>query len=93
MTDHLPERCFVALPGVPKSQNVFVCVRGDVGVQATSVDFGDFEAARHVVRRLNEALGIGPVQERAMLIGCLTGWSGGRRAVDPDGWQTSVTVH
>lgn len=45
MTDNLPERCFVVLPGVPTRQNVFVCVRGELGVQATRMDFGDYEAA------------------------------------------------
>lgn len=76
MTDRLPERCFVVLPGVPKGQNVFVCVRGELGVQATRLDFGDYGAATRVVRELNEALGVRPTAERAMLVGCLVGWSG-----------------
>ena len=65
MTDNLPERCFVVLPGVPTRQNVFVCVRGELGVQATRMDFGDYEAATRVVRELNDALGVGPMAVRA----------------------------
>lgn len=42
MTDRLPERSFVVLPGAPKSQNVFVCIRGETGVHTTGVYFGDY---------------------------------------------------
>jgi len=93
VTDHLPERCFFVLPGVPKSQNVFVCVRGEVGVQATRMDFGDYETATRVVRELNDALGIGPMAARAMLVGCLTGWDEGQREVGIGCCPTGATVH
>ncbi len=93
MTDHLPERCFVVLPGVPTRQNVFVCVRGELGVQATRMDFGDYEAATRVVRELNDALGVGPIAVRAMLVGCLTGWNRVQREFGFECRPMGATVH
>jgi hypothetical protein len=93
VTDRLPERCFVVLPGVPKGQNVFVCVRGEFGVQATRMDFGDYEAATRVVHELNNALGIGPMAVRAMLVGCLTGWNSVQREFGVECCPMGATVH
>ena len=93
MTDNWPERCFVVLSGVPTRQNFFVCVRGELGVQATRMDFGDYEAATRVVRELNDALGVGPMAVRAMLVGRLTGWNRVQRGVGFECRPMGATVH
>jgi hypothetical protein len=59
---------------LPAGGNVAVCERGTSGVRMTSVDLGDFAAARRLVRALNEVLGIDAAAEHAMLVGCLRGW-------------------
>jgi hypothetical protein len=74
VTDRLPERCHVVLPGLPAGGNVVVCVRGEVGVRVTRLNFGCYPEARKVVRELNRSADIGVEAERAMLIGCLIGW-------------------
>jgi hypothetical protein len=70
----LPQRCHVVLPGLPAGANVAVCERGTHGVRLTTIDLGEFAAARRLVRALNDALGIDAAAEHAMLIGCLRRW-------------------
>ena len=62
-------------------------------MQPTPLDFGDYESASRVVRNLNSALGVGPQAERAMLVGCLTGWEGVQQQGPVGSWQTGVTIH
>ena len=71
----LPQRCHVVLPGLPAGDNVAVCVQGTCGVRMTSIDLGDTEAARRLVRSINDSLGIDAAAEHAMLAGCLVGWN------------------
>jgi hypothetical protein len=71
----LPERCHVVLPGLPAGANVALCVLGEAGVRLTVINLGETEAAQGLVRGFNASLGIGAQAERAMLEGCLLGWS------------------
>lgn len=71
----LPQRCHVVLPGLPAGGNVAVCVHGTRGVRMTSIDLGDTQAARRLVRAINDSLGIDAAAEHAMLAGCLVGWT------------------
>ncbi len=71
----LPRRCHVVLPGLPAGGNVAVCVHGTRGVRMTRIDLGDTQAARRLVRAINDSLGIDAAAEHAMLAGCLVGWS------------------
>jgi hypothetical protein len=70
----LPRRGHVVLPGLPAGANVAVCERGTHGVRMTTIDLGEFAAARRLVRALNDALGIDAAAEHAMLVGCLRSW-------------------
>lgn len=71
----LPERCHVVLPGLPAGANVALCIRGEAGVRLTPMSLGETEAAQGLVRAFNASLGISAHAERAMLSGCLLGWS------------------
>lgn len=71
----LPRRCHVVLPGLPAGGNVAVCVHGTRGVRMTSIDLGDTQAARRLVRAINDSLGIDAAAEHAMLAGCIVGWN------------------
>ena len=70
----LPVRCHVVMPGFPAGANVFISVLGRVGLETTSLDFGDDVEARRFVRAINELSGIAPVEEHAMLAGAMFGW-------------------
>ena len=72
--DGLPARCHVVLPGLPAGSNVAVGVRGECGVRMTRMNLGNTEAARRLVRAINDSLGIDAAAEYAMLAGCLIGW-------------------
>lgn len=78
----LPHCCHVVLPGLPAGGNVVVCVRGAHGVRMTNIDLGEWQAARRLVRAINESLGIDAAAEHAMLAGCLRGWDS--ELADPD---------
>lgn len=54
----LPHCCHVVLPGLPAGGNVAVCVRGAHGVRMTNIGLGDWQAARRLVRAINDSLGI-----------------------------------
>ncbi len=84
----LPLRCHVVLPGLPAGANVAICERGTHGVRMTTVDLGDFCAARRLVRALNDALGIDAAAEHAMLVGCLRSWNS--EMADPDHLRATV---
>ena len=71
----LPERCHVVLPGLPAGANVALCILGEAGVRLTLMNLGETEAAQGLVRAFNASLGISAQAERAMLAGCLLGWS------------------
>lgn len=94
MTNRLPERCHVVLPGLPQGGNVVVCVRGELGVRMTALNLGCYAEAKRVIGDLNRSLSIGEAAERAMLVGCLFGWEGAG-AIEPDALQrpAGVTVH
>ncbi len=94
MTNWLPERCHVVLPGLPQGGNVVVCVRGELGVRPTSLNLGCYAEAKRVISGLNRSLSIGERAERAMLVGCLFGWEVAAASADlnecrPEG----VSVH
>jgi hypothetical protein len=46
-----------------------------------------------VVRELNDALGVGPMAVRAMLVGCLTGWNRVQREFGFECRPMGATVH
>jgi len=61
---------------------VALCVRGAHGVRMTNIDLGAGQAARRLVRAINDSLGIDAAAEHAMLAGCLRGWDS--ELADPD---------
>jgi len=94
LTDWLPERCHVVLPGLPQGGNVVLCVRGELGVRPTSLNLGCYAEAKRVISELNRSLSIGERAERAMLVGCLFGWEGEvATATMQEVRPAGVTVH
>lgn len=75
MSQELPLRCHVVLPGMPAGANIAICVFGERGVRLTAINLGEAAEAQSIVRALNSGLGISEQAERAMLVGCLLGWS------------------
>jgi hypothetical protein len=65
---------------MPAGGNVAVCIRGELGVQLTKLNFGEWITAQRVVRELNASLGVDRAAELAMLLNCLTGWARNRRS-------------
>lgn len=94
MTEWLPERCHVVLPGLPQGGNVVLCVRGELGVRVTALNLGCYAEAKRLISDLNRSLSIGEGAERAMLVGCLFGWEG-VGSLKPAAQQrpVGVTVH
>lgn len=94
MTEWLPERCHVVLPGLPQGGNVVLCVKGELGVRVTALNLGGYAEAKRLISDLNRSLSIGEGAERAMLVGCLFGWDG-VDSLEPAAHQrpVGVTVH
>ncbi len=72
--ERLPECCFVVIAGLAPGANVAIVRRGRLGVEVTSMNFGDGAMAQAAVRVVNEANGISAAVERAMLAGAVFGW-------------------
>lgn len=75
MSHELPLRCHVVLPGMPAGSNIALCVLGERGVRLTAINLGEAAEAQTIVRALNSGLDISEQAERAMLAGCLLGWT------------------
>lgn len=70
----LPECCFVVIAGLAPGANVAIARRGRLGVEVTSMNFGNEKMARAAVRAVNDANGVSAIVERAMLAGAMFGW-------------------
>ncbi len=102
----LPESCFVVIAGPAPDGNVAIARRGRLGVEVTSMNFGNEKMARAAVRVVNEANGISAAVERAMLAGAMFGWDceradppflkkvdGSVRVTDPLAFAESSLIH
>ena len=70
----LPESCYVVIAGLAPGGNVAIARRGRLGVEVTSMNFGNEKMARAAVRVVNQANGVSAAVERTMLAGAMFGW-------------------
>ena len=84
----------LALQAMEITDNVVLCVKGELGVRVTALNLGGYAEAKRLISDLNRSLSIGEGAERAMLVGCLFGWDG-VDSLEPAAHQrpVGVTVH
>ena len=67
----LPEMCFSTL----QSTGDLICIRrGETGYYPSDWDTGDKEQNVELADKMNEKLGVSPIQRQAMEVGSLCGW-------------------
>ena len=71
VAEGLPEMCFSTL----KSTGDLICIRrGESGYYPSDWDTGDKEQNVELADKMNEKLGVNPIQRQAMEVGSMCGW-------------------
>jgi len=71
VAEGLPEMCFSTL----KSTGDLICIRrGETGYYPSDWDTGDKEQNVELADKMNEKLGVSPIQRQAMEVGSMCGW-------------------
>ena len=71
VAEGLPEMCFSTL----KSTGDLICIRrGESGYYPSDWDTGDKEQNVELADKMNEKLGVSPIQRQAMEVGSMCGW-------------------
>lgn len=71
VAEGLPEMCFSTL----RSTGDLICIRrGETGYYPSDWDTGDKEQNVELADKMNEKLGVSPIQRQAMEVGSMCGW-------------------